>query len=85
MRWAGHVERVGEKRNAYRVWCGNLKKRGRSQHLGVDKRSILKGALKRNAIGGCGMNSSGSEYEQVGHCKHSKEPSGSIKCGKCPD
>jgi hypothetical protein len=24
MRWAGHVERMGEKRNAYRILVGNL-------------------------------------------------------------
>jgi hypothetical protein len=25
MRWAGHVARMGEKRNAYRILVGNLK------------------------------------------------------------
>jgi hypothetical protein len=22
MRWTGHIERIGEKRNAYRIWVG---------------------------------------------------------------
>ena len=25
MRWAGHVAGMGEKRGAYRVWCGDLR------------------------------------------------------------
>ena len=25
MRWAGHVERMGDRRGAYRVWWGNLR------------------------------------------------------------
>jgi hypothetical protein len=35
----------------------------------------------RNRRGGCGMDSSASEYDQVaGRCEHGDEPSGSIKC-----
>ena len=32
---------MGEKRNAYRVWWVNLKKRDNLQHLGVDGSIIL--------------------------------------------
>jgi hypothetical protein len=36
MRWAGHVARMGEKRNAYRVLVGNPKEKG---PLGKPRRS----------------------------------------------
>jgi hypothetical protein len=38
MRWAGHVARMGEKRNAYRIWVG--KPEGK-RHLDVGGRIIL--------------------------------------------
>jgi hypothetical protein len=38
----GHVARVGEKVNAYRVWWGNLKDRNNLRDLDVDGRIILK-------------------------------------------
>jgi hypothetical protein len=39
MRWAGHVARMGEKRNAYRILLGNSKGKrplGRQRHTLVD-------------------------------------------------
>jgi hypothetical protein len=47
MRWGGHMECVGEKTNAYRVWCGNMKKKkkGCSKDSGVDKKPILTGTF----------------------------------------
>jgi hypothetical protein len=39
MRWAGHVARMGEKRNAYRIWEGNPEGKrplGRPRHRWVD-------------------------------------------------
>jgi len=43
MRWAGHVARMGEKRNACRVLAGgwNLKDRDQWKDLGVHRRIIL--------------------------------------------
>jgi len=45
MRWAGHVEHMGEIRNAYEFWLENLKGRGHLEHLGVDVRMILEWIL----------------------------------------
>jgi hypothetical protein len=42
MRWAGHVARVGEMRNAFKISSENLKGRDHSEDLGVDGRIILK-------------------------------------------
>ena len=36
MRWTGHVARVGEKRNACRIWWGNLRERDHLEDLGQD-------------------------------------------------
>jgi hypothetical protein len=42
IRQTRHVASNGEKRNMYRVWCGNLKKRDRLEVLHVGGRIILK-------------------------------------------
>jgi hypothetical protein len=38
MRWSGHVARMGEERNVYKVLVGNPKERGRLEDQGVDRR-----------------------------------------------
>jgi hypothetical protein len=35
MRWAGHVERMGERRGAYMVWWGDLMERGYWEDRGI--------------------------------------------------
>jgi len=40
-RWAGHVARMGDMREAYRFWWGNLMERNHREDLGVDGRLIL--------------------------------------------
>jgi hypothetical protein len=40
MIWTRHVARIGEVRNAYRIFSGNLKERDLLD-LGVDERIIL--------------------------------------------
>jgi len=47
MRWAGHVERMGERRVAFRVWWGNLKEKDHLGDPGVDGRIILKLMLRK--------------------------------------
>jgi hypothetical protein len=42
MRWAGHVARVGDSRNAYRIGLVNLRERNHFEHLLIDRRVILK-------------------------------------------
>jgi ribosomal protein S16 len=48
MRWAGHVARMGEKRNAYRILVGNPeKKRDHWEDEDVGGWTILKLMLER--------------------------------------
>jgi len=46
LRWAVHVERMTEKRNAYRVLVQN-REEGNLEELGVDGRMKLRPALKK--------------------------------------
>jgi hypothetical protein len=39
--WAAHVACVGEKRNVYSIFVGNLKGRIHSENIGLDGRMIL--------------------------------------------
>jgi hypothetical protein len=40
-RWAGHVARMREMRNAYKILVENLKERDHTKDLGVDGRIVL--------------------------------------------
>jgi hypothetical protein len=60
MRWAGHVARMGEGRNVYRVLVGKSKERDHLKDRGVDRRMELEWILGRLAGGVCGVDSPGS-------------------------
>jgi hypothetical protein len=47
MRREGHVARMGEKRDVYRVLVGDLRERDHLGDPGVDGRIILRGALRK--------------------------------------
>jgi hypothetical protein len=47
MRWAGHVARMGEGRDAYRVLVGRPEGRSHLEDPGVDGRIILKWMFKK--------------------------------------
>jgi hypothetical protein len=47
MRWAEHIERIGEKMNAYRILVGKEKERDHWEHQDVGGWTILKWILKR--------------------------------------
>jgi hypothetical protein len=38
MRWAGHVERIGEKRKEYRILVRKLKERDHLEEICVDRK-----------------------------------------------
>jgi hypothetical protein len=60
MRWAGHVARKGEKRNAYRILVRKPEGKrplGRPKRRGVDN---IKMDLKRDRLGCYGLDPSGS-------------------------
>jgi hypothetical protein len=59
MRWAGHVARMGEGRNVYRVLVGIPKEKDPLEDQGVDVRMGLKRTLGR-LVRGCGVDSPGS-------------------------
>jgi hypothetical protein len=47
MRWAGHVARIGEKRNACRILVGSQKERGHWEDQDIGRWRILKWILER--------------------------------------
>jgi hypothetical protein len=73
MRWAGHVARRWEKRNAYRILVEKPERKRRMwvYNIKIDLREI----------GWYGLDRSGSGQGPVeGSCEHGDEPSGFIKC-----
>ena len=55
IRWAGHVARMGEKREAYTgVWWGNLRERDCMVGPRVDGRIILRWIFRKWHVGVCG-------------------------------
>jgi hypothetical protein len=55
MRWAGHVARMGEKRNAYRILVESQKVRDHWEDLDVGGWTILEWILERERMGWCGL------------------------------
>jgi hypothetical protein len=47
MRWAGHVARMGEKRNAYKIIVGNPEGKDHWEDQDVGEWTILKWILER--------------------------------------
>jgi hypothetical protein len=75
MRWAGHVQRMGEERKVYKVLVG--KPEGR-RPLGRPRRRWEDGVRMDIGLGGRGLDSTGSGQEPVaGCCECGDEPSGS--------
>jgi hypothetical protein len=54
MRWVGHVARMREMRNAYKIYFGNLKGRYHSEEVGVDGRTKIKKDLREEGLLGVG-------------------------------
>jgi hypothetical protein len=47
IRWAGHVAGMGEGRDMYRVWLGNLRERDHLRDLGVDVTMTLRWIFRK--------------------------------------
>jgi len=47
MKCAAYVARLGEIRNAYKIWSKNLKERADSEDLSLDGRTILEWNLRK--------------------------------------
>jgi hypothetical protein len=60
MRWAGHVARMGEDREVYKVSVGNSEGKNHSEDQGIDGETEVELILGRLAGRGCGVDSSGS-------------------------
>jgi hypothetical protein len=58
MRWAGHVARMGEGRNVYRVWWESPMEKDHLEDQGVDGRMGSNWTLGRS-VGACGVDSPG--------------------------
>jgi len=53
MRWAGHVEYMGEERGCIRCWWGNRREGDHWGDLGIDGRIILGRISRRWDVGMC--------------------------------
>jgi hypothetical protein len=51
MKWAGHVARMGEMRNAFCILVGKPERKNHSDDVGVDGRIILKWMLGKWGLG----------------------------------
>jgi hypothetical protein len=80
MRLAGHVDRIREKRNAYRLLVGKPEGKrppGRPRRRWMDN---IKAGSWRDTTGCCGLDWSDSGQGQMeSSCDSGNEPSGSIK------
>ena len=80
----GHAARMGRE-TVYRVlWLGNMKERGTSQDIGVDRRIILKWNFQSM---GCrpGQDLFDSVWTVDSSCKHGNKPSVSTRWEKFLD
>jgi hypothetical protein len=74
MRWAGHVARMGEERNMYRVLMGKPEGKRPLER----PRRRWKDGIRMDWLGECRLDPVGSGYRQVaGSCEYGDEPSGS--------
>ena len=85
MRWAGHVERMGEERGVYRVLVGKPEGKrplGRPRPRCVDNISM---DLQEVGCGYMEWTGLAQDRQLAYACECGNEPSGSVKCGEFLD
>jgi hypothetical protein len=81
MRWEGHIARMGEKRNAYRLWVGKPEGKrplGRPRHRWVYNIKIDILEIGLSCVDWIGLAQDRDKWGSS--CEYGNEPSGSIKC-----
>jgi hypothetical protein len=76
MKWAGHVARMGEKRNTYRLFVGKserMRSLGRPRRRWVDDIRIDLGEVRWGDVVWIGL-----AQDRDSSCEYGNEPSGSI-------
>jgi hypothetical protein len=82
MRWAGHVARMGEKRNAYKILVGKPEGKrpvGRPRSKWVDNIKIDLREMEWDSMDWNDLAQDRDQWRE-GFCEHDDEPSGSLKC-----
>jgi hypothetical protein len=83
-RWAGHVARMGEKRNAYRLLVGKPEAKrslGRPRRRRVDNIKIVLLEIGWGSVDWIGLAQDRDQVESS--YELAIQPSGSIKCWEC--
>jgi hypothetical protein len=84
MRWAGHVARMGEKRNVYRLLVGKpegKRPQGRPRRRWIDNINMDLLEIGVSVVDWIGLAQDRYRYSS---CKLGNEPSGSMKCWELP-
>ena len=86
MRWAGHVERIGERREVYRVLVGKPEGRRPLQRPRRRWEDNIKMDLEEVGCGGMDWIDATQDRDRWwATCDSGNEPSGFIKCGEFID
>jgi hypothetical protein len=85
MRWAGHVARMGEKRNVYRLLVGKPERKrplGRPRHRWIDNIKMDLLEIRLGVVGWIGL---AQDRTGQSSCELSNKPLRSIKCWETTD
>jgi hypothetical protein len=69
MRWVGHIARMGEKRNAYRLWVGKLERKrplGRPRRRWVDNIRMDLGEMGWGDVDWIGLSQDWAQWRALG-------------------
>jgi hypothetical protein len=82
MSWTGNVERIGEKRNAYRILVEKPEGKRPIERPRLRSVDNIKMDFREIGWGGMGRIDLAQDREELveGSCDHGNEPSDSVKC-----